>query len=262
VSEDIAPLLEKIRLKKHIDFRGYKKSSLKRRIARRRERTKTTSMKEYLSLLNAFPDEYEELIESLLIKETAFFRDHEVFEEIRNTVLPDILEVKKIGEEVRIWCSGCATGEEAYSIAMLLAEDYGPLLAGFTLKLYVTDLSRKALQVARRGGYTHDSLRAVPEELKRKYFFDGRVTEGLRQMIIFGRHDLVSDPPISNIDLLICRHVLIYFTYSLQRKVFDKLFYALRSGGILILGKSETLPKDMERLFKIVSSPLRIYQKL
>jgi two-component system CheB/CheR fusion protein len=262
VETDINALLDKVKLRKNIDFSGYKKSSIKRRIARRCELTKAASLEEYLRFLENEPEEYDKLIETLLIKETGFFRDREVFDEIRKTVLPGILAYKRPGEPLRIWCPGCATGEEAYSIAMLLIEELGPDLSEYQLKLYATDLSNKALQTARRGRYTPDKLKALPQELKKKYFEKKRVTEELRRKVIFGRHNLVSDPPISNIDLLLCRYVLIYFTFKLQRKVFEKLHYALRKGGFLVLGKSEALPKAMETLFDEVSPTLRIYRKI
>lgn len=261
VEEDLNALLKKVRLRKSIDFSGYKKSSLKRRIARRRELTKAASMEEYLHLIEAVPEECEKLIETLLIKETAFFRDPAVFEEIRENLLPRILGGKKPGDSLRIWCPGCATGEEAYSIAMLLAEELGPAMEEYQLKLYATDLSNNALQAARRGEYSQERLEALPEELRRRYFRDGRVKDELRRLVIFGKHNLVEDPPISNIDLLLCRYVLIYFTFDLQRKVFEKLHYALRKGGFLVLGKSEALPKGMESFFDEVSPVLRVYRK-
>lgn len=260
-SMDLSALLETLYAEKGIDFRGYKKSSLKRRLRRRLEIAKASSIKEYLRLVEASPQEYEELVETLLVKETSFFRDPEVFEELRKTVLPDVLSGKKKGE-IRIWCPGCATGEEAYSVAMLLAEELASLLHQHELKLYATDLSPRALKAARLGKYSDDKLEALPAELAEKYFPGGRVTEGLRRTVIFGRHNLVSDPPIANLDLLLCRYVLIYFNSKLQREVFGKLHYALREGGFLVLGKSEALPRGMETLFEAVSPGLRIYSKL
>ncbi len=262
MEDDINTLLKKIRLRKNIDFSGYKKSSLKRRIARRRELTKATSLEEYLHLLEDSPEEYDKLIETLLIKETAFFRDYMVYEEIRDTIIPEIIARKKEGDPLRIWCPGCATGEEAYSIALLLAEELGTSLQDYQLKLYATDLSDKALQIARRGMYSREKLEALPKELRKKYFRGDRVKEELRRMVIFGKHNLVDDPPISNIDLLLCRYVLIYFTFDLQRQVFKKLHYALRKGGYLVLGKSEALSKGMESLFNEISPALRVYRKI
>lgn len=260
MEEDINALLEKIYAEKNIDFSGYKKSSLKRRIARRLEVAKVASIDAYLRLLDSLPREYEELLETMLIKETTFFRDPEVFEEIRKTVLPAILAGKKKGDAVRTWCAGCAMGEEAYSIAMLLAEARG--FQDYYPKLYATDLSQKALKTARQGKYSSDKLKAVPGEMAAKYFPGGRVKEELRRMVIFGKHDLTSDPPISNLDLLLCRYTLMYFTSELQRKVFAMLHYALRRGGFLVIGRSETLSKNAEELFETFNAEHRIYHRL
>ncbi len=261
MKEDFNTLLEKLYTEKNIDFRGYKKSSLKRRIARRLEVAKVASIDEYLRLIEAQPQEYEELIETLLIKETTFFRDPEVFEEVRKVVLPAIIAGKKKGDAVRTWCAGCAMGEEAYSTAMLLAEELGSGIQEHQLKLYATDLSQKALKTARQGKYSSDKLKAVPREMAAKYFSGGKVKEELRRMVIFGKHNLASDPPISNLDLLLCRYTLMYFASELQRKVFAMLHYALRRGGFLVIGRSETLSKNAEELFETVSAQNRIYRK-
>lgn len=260
---ELENLLEKIYRERGLDFRGYKKSSLMRRIQKRMHDVHAKSYLDYMRVLDALPQEYNELLEALTIKVTEFFRDAEVFKAVKEIVLPELVERKKRlwQRQIRIWCPACASGEEAYSVAMLLAEELGKELGSYDVKIYATDISGGALAAARAGEYLENKLKGVPEALRSKYFKAGKIDKKIRNMIIFGNHNLVTDPPISHLDALFCRNVLIYLTQELQKKLVPKLHAALEREGFLILGKSESIPTSMTNLPKR-GKHLPIYQKL
>ncbi len=258
--EELKNLLEKIYTERSYDFRGYKKSSLKRRIQKRMLATQIKSYAEYAQLLDTSPQEYEKLLETLTIKVTEFFRDEEIFRAVEEILL-EIIKGKLGQRKIRVWCPGCATGEEAYSIVMLLAEKLGEELGSYEIKIYATDISREAIATARAGEYARNKLKNILEALRGKYFEAGRIKKHIRSMIIFGAHNLITDPPISHLDALFCRNMLIYFTHELQSKVLLRLHAALEKGGFLVLGKSESLPASAANLFRQVNK-LPIYRRL
>ncbi len=260
---ELEKLLEKIYAQRGVDFRGYKRSSLRRRIQKRLAATKARSFEDYSRILDESPQEYEKLLETLTIKLTEFFRDEEIFRAVEEVVLPQIIEQKKSSQQrqIRIWAPACATGEEAYSIAMLLAETLGEELSGYEIKIYATDISSEAIAIARAGKYAENKLSSIPEALRNKYFEGQKIKRQIRDLIVFGRHDLIKDPPISHLDALFCRNLLIYLTHELQSRVILKLHMALEKGGFLILGSSESLPASAEKLFGQVGK-LAIYRKL
>ena len=229
-----------------IDFAAYKPATLSRRIRRRMAATHCPTLEAYREHLAQHPDEVRELLMSLLIKVTEFFRDAEAFSYLRKEILPELLERGRArGHVLRLWSAGCSTGEEAYSLAMLVAEALGPELPEWTVKVFATDADERAIAFARRGTYSESVLRNLDAGLKERYFEpDGngrRVSKVLRQMVIFGQQDLSRGVPFPRIDLVVCRNLLIYFKPELQGTVLDLFAFALQhTGGFLFLGKAET----------------------
>jgi two-component system CheB/CheR fusion protein len=241
------------------DFHGYKPASLARRIRKRMEAVAVVGFSAYQNYLELHPNEFATLFNTILINVTGFFRDPAAWEAVRLKAIPQILASKPGGEPIRAWSAGCATGEEAYTIAMLLAEELGTEAFQQRVKIYATDVDEEALNVARHGAFTSAALEAVPAELREKYFevLDDSFyfRRDLRRSVIFGRHDLINDAPISRIDLLTCRNTLMYLNSETQARVLARLHFALNDGGFLLLGRAETLmtynqtfvPVDLKR---------------
>ncbi len=262
-SEQLNKLMEKLHRERAIDFRGYKPSSLERRVTRRLEATGCEDIEAYTKFLSRRPDEYAKLIDSILINVTQFFRDQEAWDVVRDIVLPQILAQKQPGNQIRMWSAGCATGEEAYSLAILLSELLGSRIADYDVRIYATDIDDQALNVARRGEYSDDAVKALPPEWLEKYFTkNGQwvVKRELRRMLIFGVHNLVTDAPISHVDLLACRNVLIYMSVELQTRILGKFQYGLEPRGFMFLGKAESL-LAASRIFSPVNERWRIFRK-
>src|SRR5215211_6968809 len=235
-------LLDYLKRSRGLDFTGYKRTSLERRVKRRMDAIGCKSYGDYLDYLEVHPDEYEQLFDMLLINVTEFFRDAPAWEHLRDDVLPTLLAAKEPDEPVRVWSAGCATGQEAYTAAIVLAEHLGEDAFRERVKIYATDIDEDALSTARPAIYTHKQLEGVPEDLREKYFerADQRMAfrADLRRTVIFGRNNLVSDAPISRLDLLICRNTLMYFTAETQGRVLRHFHFALRDDGVLMLGRS------------------------
>lgn len=228
-----------------VDFRDYKENTVNRRIARRMTALGIDSYDDYVEHCRTSSDEVDALHKDLLISVTRFFRDGDQFE-ILEKVIQKIADNK--GEDpIRVWVAGCATGEEAYSIAILIAEALGgpPALAKARVQVFATDIDARALEVGRAGIYPMTALGDVPEKYIDQYFrsADGRVEviPALRQMVLFSHHNIFQDPPFINVDLVSLRNVMIYFKSALQEKVLARLYYALASGGMLFLGTSEAI---------------------
>jgi two-component system CheB/CheR fusion protein len=200
----------------------------------------------------------------MLIKVSSFFRDEEMWEALRAKILPQLIAGKRHGDELRVWCAGCATGEEAYSVAISIAEVLGPAWATQPVKVFGTDADASAIATARRGIYAPQSLENVSPELLQRWFSsaaDGMaVKKEIRRNLVFGVNDLVSDAPISRLDLLLCRNVFIYLDTSLQRRVLTRFHYSLRPEGVLVVGKSELIP-FAAKIFHPVDLSRRIYRK-
>ena len=248
-----------------LDFTSYKPATILRRIKRRMVATSTGSLEDYLDYLRRYPEEYQRLVTALLIKVTEFFRDSELYATLRAQIVPDILEnARRTTQELRIWSAGCATGEEAYSLALLVAEALGDDLGSISVRIFATDLDNEALAFARRGIYPGAALVDVPPELVERYFtrLDGdyEISKAVRSMVVFGQHDLGQRAPFPHIDLLLCRNVLIYFTTELQRHVLQLFAYSLRNGGYLVLGKTET-NNPLANYFIPENAGLRIYRR-
>ena len=252
-------LLEYLRRVRGFDFTGYKRSSLERRMAKRIQTLNVKDFKDYIDYLEVEPEEFTQLFNTVLINVTAFFRDTEPWDYLAQEIIPRILAHKKAHDPIRIWSAGCASGEEAYTVAMLLAEAIGIDPFKQRAKIYATDADEGALAQARHGGYGRKDLEPVPPALREKYLEqEGNryVFRGdFRRSIIFGRHDLVRDAPISRLDLLICRNTLMYFNVEAQTRILSRFHYALNDKGFLFLGKAEMIlthanlfvPADLKR---------------
>jgi two-component system CheB/CheR fusion protein len=247
------------------DFGGYKRTSLERRFKRRMVAIGCKSYGDYLDYLEVHPEEYEQLFNTLLINVTEFFRDPPAWEHLCRDVLPPLLASKPVHESIRVWSAGCASGQEAYTIAMVLAELLGEDAYRERVKIYATDIDEEALTTARHAAYTPKQLESVPDELRRKYFehADQRMAfrKDLRRAVIYGHNNLVSDAPISRLDLLICRNTLMYFTAEAQGRILRHFHFALRDHGVLMLGKSEMMISHRD-VFTAVDLNRRIFRKL
>jgi two-component system CheB/CheR fusion protein len=257
-------LLVFLRDHRGFDFAGYKRPSLGRRVRRRMDEVGIADHTAYLACLEAEPSEFEELFDRILINVTSFFRDAPVWEGIRQVVIPAILRSKGDDDELRVWCAGCASGEEPYSVAMLLADALGEDEALRRVRIFATDVDDRALAQARLGCYPAREVAALSRGYGERYFEPGERTRcfrrDLRRTVVFGRHDLLQDPPISRIDLLLCRNTLIYLNAEAQQEVRDHLRYALLPGGHLVLGTSESLVGTTDDL-EPVDGRLRIFRR-
>ena len=229
---------------KRVDFSSYKQSTINRRIERRMSALKISSLHDYVEYLKNNYEEIISLYQDLLIGVTSFFRDPDAFESM-NMLLKARLEQKNKGDSIRVWIAGCSTGEEAYSVAIVLSELLGPNIAEYKIQIFATDIDEKATAHARRGLYTESAISSIKKIFLKKYFTKKgdayEIIKPLRDMVIFSMHDLVKDPPFLRIDLLLCRNVLIYFNQSLQQKIMAAFHHALDVNGILFLGKSESI---------------------
>lgn len=257
-------LLSRLRDRLQFDFSGYKIGTLMRRIRRRQFATGGADLAEYLHWVERHPEELELLARDILISVTAFFRDREAFAALRR-MIGDIVVRKAVGSEIRAWVAGCATGEEAYSIAMLFADALGNNVAQYRVQIFATDIDDEALNVARRGVYPAASMSELnPEQLDRYFKPVGNQYEAgklLRDMIVFARHNLVSDPPFLRLDLVSCRNVLIYFDAPLQAKVLKIFHFGLAPEAYLFLGRSESIAQA-EQLFATLDRRERLFRKL
>lgn len=238
-------LLDYLKQSRGFDFTGYKRSTLIRRVNKRMQSVNVVTYEEYVDYLEVHPDEFGQLFNTILINVTAFFRDRPAWQYLAEEIIPRIVERKQLNEQIRIWSAGCASGEEAYTLAIMLAEAVGLEQFRVRVKIYATDMDEEALNQARASSYAEKDLSDLPEDLLKKYFdfVDGRYifNKDLRRCVIFGRHDLVQDAPISRIDLLVCRNTLMYFNAETQAKILARFHFALNQNGILFLGKAETL---------------------
>ena len=219
---------------------------------------------EYGEYIRKHPDEINQLLNTLLINVTEFFRDPPAWEILRHEILPSLLKNLRPGHSFRVWSAGCASGEEPYSVAILLAEHFGPRIQDYDIKIYATDIDEEALNTARRGEYSVDAVRRVRPEWRGKYFHGKgllRVNREIRRLVIFGRSNLAHDAPISHVDLLVCRNLLIYFDSELQKQILARLHYALEAEGVLFLGKSESQLTN-SRLFRRLNSRWRIFERI
>jgi two-component system CheB/CheR fusion protein len=258
-------VLEQLRARSGIDFSSYKEPTIRRRLQRRMLDTRNDKLEDYVRHLRRHPEEYERLANTFLIKVTDFFRDADLFNHLRDQILPGLIEeARKQGNELRLWSAGCATGEEAYSLAILVSELLGDELEQFTVRIFATDLDSDAVAFGRRGVYPASALKNLPAELRERHLTRlesaWEMRKQLRAMVIFGQHDLGQRAPFPRIDLLLCRNVLIYFTPQLQGRALQLFAFAVREGGFLVLGKAESTSPLPEN-FTMVQPRLKIFRR-
>jgi two-component system CheB/CheR fusion protein len=263
-------LLEFLRQSRGFDFTGYKRSSLKRRVRKQMQSHQMDNFSDYLDYLQVHPEEFLPLFNTILINVTSFFRDTFPWQYLQSQVIPRLLQEKQENRPLRIWSAGCASGEEAYTLAIIMAEALGIEKFRQVVKIYATDVDEDALSLARHASYSSKTLEAVSEEQRSRFFevLGDRFVfrPDLRRAVIFGRHDLVQDAPISRLDLLVCRNTLMYFNAEIQAKILNRFHFALNDTGVLFLGKAEMLlthanlftPISLQhRIFRPVSKPNR-----
>src|ERR1700712_576189 len=258
-------LLRFMRDSRGFDFTGYKRTTLMRRVRHRMAQIDYETFEEYLDLLQASSEEFSALFNTILINVTAFFRDPDAWQFIANDVIPRLLAERAPEDPIRVWSAGCAAGQEAYTLAMLLAEALGTDSFRRRVKIYATDVDENALTEARAAAYDAKATESVPAHLLGKYFeqVNARSTihKDLRRAVIFGRNDLVKDAPISRVDLLVCRNTLMYMNPETQRNVLGRLHFALGVQGTLFLGHAEMLLSHSDQ-FTPSSLKHRIFRKV
>jgi two-component system, chemotaxis family, CheB/CheR fusion protein len=258
-------LLEYLKQSRGFDFTGYKPGTMSRRIEKRMHDVEVKSFTDYVDYLEVHPEEFAFLFNTILINVTTFFRDPPAWEFLAKDILPRVIAARGATSPVRVMSAGSASGEEAFTVAMLLAEVLGEQTFQQRVKIYATDLDEEALVQARSASYSPQAVEDVPVALRQKYFqqVGGRYVfkSDLRRSIIFGRHDLLRDAPISRLDLLICRNTLMYFNAETQNRVLQRFHYALNDGGFLFLGKAEMLLSH-GNLFAPVDLKCRVFSKV
>ena len=243
--DDLSALVEYLKRSRAFDFTGYKPASLERRIQKRMQTVAVGNYSDYVDYLEVHPEEFQSLFNTILINVTAFFRDTAAWDVVTERVIPELLEHKPAPAPIRLWSAGCASGEEAYTLAMLLVEAMGDSDYKERVKIYATDVDEEALARARQATYDAREIAGVPQRLLGSYFdhADSGYTfrKDLRRNVIFGRHDLIQDAPISRVDLLACRNTLMYFNAETQARILSRFHFALNDRGVLFLGRAETL---------------------
>lgn len=263
--ESILPqILDLVNQQAHIDFRLYKTSTIIRRINRRMTVTRSATMRDYAQYLELHPEEIGELVSAFLINVTQFFRDPDAFEYLRNEIMPNIIARSRDNDRIlRFWSAGCATGEEPYSLAMLIADMLSENFAQWSVKIFATDIDEAAITFARRGIYSESELTTVPDQYRERFFERTdqgyRISKTLRQMVIFGQQDLSRSAPFPHIDLVLCRNVLIYFAPELQEYVLSQFGFSLCPGGYLLLGKAETV-RPTQPYYELLNKTWKMYR--
>ncbi len=264
-TEDVLhDILDHVSRQATIDFRPYKTSTILRRIGRRMTVTHTPTIHDYAEYLRTYPEEIGELVKAFLINVTQFFRDPDAFAYLRNDILPKLIAKARERDRIlRFWTAGCATGEEPYSLAMLITDMLGPELPEWSVRIFATDLDDAAINFARRGIYSENLLQGMPYEFRDRFFErvdqGYRIAKTLRQMVIFGQQDLSRNAPFPRIDLVLCRNVLIYFTPGLQDYVLNQFAFSLSPNGYLFLGKAETV-RPVQSYYELVNKHWKVYQ--
>ncbi|MFI0982499.1 CheR family methyltransferase [Streptomyces sp. NPDC021093] len=262
--QGLEELLHFLRDARGFDFTGYKRSTLGRRIRKRMVDVGVQGYADYRDLLETDTGEFRTLFNTILINVTSVFRDPGAWDMLQREVVPQIVEEAGSDSEIRVWSAGCSSGEEAFSLAIMFAEVLGVEESLNRVKIYATDIDEEALREARSGLYSAKSLEPLPTELRERYFEQSGAKyvfrPDLRRRVIFGRHDITRDAPISRLDLLVCRNTLMYFNVEAQTQIVDRFHFALREGGHLFLGKAEMLLNDAER-FEAVSIRQRIFRR-
>ncbi len=261
---DLKNILKLVFKRKRVDFSHYKMSTIKRRILRRMLMHKIKSIKQYAEYLEQTEGEVDLLYQDLLINVSDFFRDTEAFAHLKSAVLPKLLKNSDASKPLRIWVAACATGEEVYSIAILLFELQGSKGINLPFQIFASDLSAEALNIARNGEYSAQQVKNISPRRLQQFFTKSndhyRISKYLRDMCVFAQHNILSDPPFSRMDLISCRNFLIYLGTSAQKKALTTFHYALNESGYLMLGKSETIGNSTA-LFTILNKKHKVYTR-
>jgi len=261
----LAAIIDLIKERSPLDFTDYKLPTILRRTKRRAAYGNFTALENYLNFLKVTPKEVEALAKEFLISVTSFFRDKEAFDFIKSYVIPEIIENLTPDEELKIWVAGCATGEEAYSLAILIAEQLTGGLSDTVVKIFATDIDSAALAHAGKAVYNKSISKNVSADRLEKYFLkegdNYRVKPIIRKMLIFAQHDLVKNPPYCNMHLISCRNLLIYMAPVLQKKIFTMMLFGLKKYGYLFLGSSEN-PMPIIKNLEVVHKKWKIYKNL
>ncbi|MEO1600519.1 MAG: chemotaxis protein CheB [Pseudomonadota bacterium] len=266
ITHPVSDLLQILLARTRVDFRDYKPTTVHRRIERRMTALGIKSQQEYTTHCRSNPREVDALFKDLLISVTRFFRDPDEFMALRSFIDKMVAERREDPEPIRVWLTGCATGEEVYSIAILLAEALGgpSELSKDRVQIFATDIDTAALRIARAGRYSLAASDDIPPELVGRYFVRREdrlcVIDQVKDVILFSVHNLCQDPPFLNVDLICCRNLLIYFGPSLQTKALSRLHFALKPNGLLFLGTAETVG-GADDLFKMASEKAHIYRR-
>ncbi|MCH4823839.1 PAS domain-containing protein [Gramella lutea] len=263
--KELNKILNYIDQKAGLDFREYKYATLARRVARRVNICKCKDLSEYYEFLKSDDEEVEILYREFLIGVTKFFRDDKVWEVLREEVFPKLIEEKEDGEVLKVWDVACSTGEEAYSFAMCLHEEMEKQGKNIELKIFATDISQPHLDIGSKGIYPESIVADVSKDLLLKYFLSKsngyQVSEKIRRTVIFSKHNIIKNPPFSNMDMVVCRNLLIYFQNSIQKKAMNMLHYGLKKDGILVLGTSESVQSHREN-FSEINRRWKIYKNV
>jgi two-component system CheB/CheR fusion protein len=258
-------IMDLLRSRSGHDFSHYKKATVLRRIERRMQVSRTASLQEYFRFLTDHLDETPSLLQDMLISVTNFFRDRESFETLEREYIPSIFSEAEKGSPIRVWSAGCATGEEAYSLGMLLAEQRVLLNSSVDIQVFATDIDDRAISIARRGLYPESIVTDVAPSKLRQFFIreDGhyRIKKTLREKVLFAAHNILRDPPFSRVHLISCRNLLIYLNREVQEKVFEMFHFALVPGGYLYLGSSESA-EVASKYFTPVDKKNRVYRAI
>jgi two-component system, chemotaxis family, CheB/CheR fusion protein len=265
VGGDLEELIEYLRLYRGVDFGGFKRNTLERRIRRRMSSVGVDGFGDYQGYLEAHPDEFTALFDTTLTKVTEFFRDPAAWKVIAERVVPHIVKGKADDRSIRVWCAACSTGQEAYTLAMVFADHLGNDEFRNRVKIYATDVDETALSSARAAEYTAREVQSVPDDVRDRYFekhADGtfQFSKELRRSVIFGRHDVLHDAPISRVDLVTCRNTLIYFNFEAQLQILERLHFSVAPHGYLFLGRAERLINHTS-LFEAADARARVFVK-
>ncbi|WP_022851814.1 PAS domain S-box protein [Limisalsivibrio acetivorans] len=259
----IGEILRSVKKRTGYSFFEYKPNTILRRMSQRMSAIKVSTVQDYSDYIKRNPNEADALCKNILISVTSFFRDIDVFKNL-SEVVKSFIKCEKGARSPRIWIPACSTGEEVYSIAITLSEALGRDLHSCNIKIFGTDIDMEALEVARKGLYTDAAVSGLDKRILNRYFSmedsRWRVSKSLRELIIFAKQDVTADPPFSNMDIISCRNLLIYFKPELQKKVLQLFHYSLNNGGFLVLGRSES-PWNESDLFETVDDRNRIYRK-
>jgi chemotaxis protein methyltransferase CheR len=266
-NQDFNVLKRQILKDKGFDCNQYRDDYVKRRLTIRLRANNLDSYRDYAKLLNSDPTEYNELIAALTITVSEFFRDASVFDYFRKNVIPALIQEKRVKKQkiIRIWSAGCASGEETYSIAILMQDSLGANPESFLISVHGTDIDEDSLAKAKKGEYTLEEVKNVRKDSLSQYFvFDQgkyRINDKIKGLVKFEKHDLISSKPLAHFDVIFCRNVSIYFSRAMHEKLHREFYNALNSDGFFVLGKTEMLYGTARKLFNPVNAKEGVYQK-